>query len=294
MGSRKQQAHYSVGISKIALQTTYLEERVSALSGKLARLNEEIAQAEVTAKEPSETMLSLQSAQNTLSNEYNRFKQIELKSRRLVKGKNKESVRLLDHEIKELENQSVPLAEKQLDITLQRNNDLKKGNDNYFLALAKLHADFLAVLNFVNSEIEQSSAALTSLSQKDKDLAKYLAEDLAGQEQELLDRSRLLDEEIGAKQADVKALHVELEKLESTMKYIDSLEDPKAYIDEVALKLEEDKLSLEAKQDVLATVQHINAEVEEINSKLENGINDYGSIMTEFEETLNKLSASQT
>ena len=288
MGSRKQKAHYITETSKISLQTTFLEEKSVAISEKLKKLNAVTRQAEVTAKEPSDTMLRLQSAKKTLTNEYNRFNEIAKKSRQRVNGKNQEAIDLLSRGIETLENESIPFTDKLLVIAQQNNVAIQERKDHDFFTMAKLHTDFVAGLNFTTNEMDQSSKELEGLNLKAKNINEHLG-DLATQEDKLTNEIPVLDGVITEKQEDKKALENELEKLLNTKKRIDSLEDPKAYIDELSLQLEEDKLSLEAKQDALEAVQRINNELKEINGSLEEGIEGYVSIITKFEETLAQL-----
>nr|MBF0220749.1 hypothetical protein [Desulfobulbaceae bacterium] len=285
MGSRKQKAHYVTETSKINLQANFIAEKVASLNDKLKKLQNQIRDAEVTAKEPSETLLRLRSAKQTLTNEYARFNSIAEQSRQRVKGKNKETIEILIQEINDLSEQTIPLAKNLLNSAQQKNLDIQEEKVNCFLSMAKLHTDFTAALGYATDEMDKSAENLQGLIQKNDDVGTLL-ETLTNQEKKLSDDIPLLEQTIKEKQEDKKALEKELDKLKNTKKRIDALEDPKAYIDQLLLQFEEDKLSLEAKQDALEAVQLINNEVKTINTSLENGIKDYVSIFSEFEENL--------
>jgi hypothetical protein len=255
-----------------------------------SKLAKEIKKAEITAKEPSDTMLKLRSAKRTLSNEIERFSKIEQRSRRLVKGKNSDAIKMLSQEIEEMEKQLIPHAEKQYEISKQKNLDLSERKDNSFLSLATLHADFLAAKTNVTDAQEQSLAKLEDLNQQNEELNTRLSKDLAFQKKELASEQLALGETIKEKETQQAELQEELKVFQNTKARIDSFDDPGAYVNDLSIELEENKLSLEAKNDVIDAVQSINSEVNKIIDNISEGIDDYKSIMTEFEKKLEQIS----
>ena len=289
MGARRKKAFFSTETKKIYFQISFMEQQLDTINEKLRILGTTILKTEETARGPADTLLNFRAAKKTLQSEYIRLQEIEKKSKQVVNEKNLARIVSLTEEIELFENHTIGLAEKQLQELQSSFEGLRQQKENLVKKLEHLWAEYRKALSITHRQRDLAYEHIAGLEVLAKELSKELEQEIAVEELALKEELKILDEHRTQLEQTNQELFEHLQRLQSTKRNVDKLDNPEAYMNQLRENLEEDRLSTEAKEDVLAAITVIIKDVDEINHALTETIIEYRQGMEDFEQSLDGL-----